>query len=812
MSAPTASSTSRIRPVSSDHPCLVCSGDHKCGRTDDGLLLCGRRQGPQAGFDHLGAAKDPTWHLYRLRDPLAGSLGPPPFDVPTTTRFNERQGTYGERLTQAQAAALRERLGLPVWVYDLLPVGWLAEDRHGCCWTFPECDGQGRVVGATRRWPDGLKRSLAGGKRGLTLTFDFQKRWRNKIGPVYCPEGASDTLTLWALGLAAIGRPSASGGVEYLAEQLRGQGRRILIVGERDHKADGSWPGRDGAMRTAEALAGLLGEEVEWTLPPSDCKDVRAWATAPANRPDGDDTLSWGEAGVKLAALLEANAQTVRPGAGSPQPARLPLPLGELLEAPPFPLDALPAPLADLAAQASEALHCPPDFVAAPLLAVAGACLGNSWRLSLAGRHVQSAALFLAVVGHPGSGKSPALRLLAEPLLDVQGHSLTELRHALEEWEKVPEPLRGKMPVAARLLVDDFTTEALVPLLVDNPKGLLVLKDELAGLINALNQYKGGRGHDRQVLLSLWAGADVVVDRKKSEDGPLLVRSPFVGVVGGIQPAVLERLHGPQTAEDGLLDRFLFAYPAARPAAAEEDVDVAPELGRAWREACYRLLAEPATLDGRGAPSFRLAALSAAARRSWRAWTAFHAEEVNDGEFPPHLLGPWSKLRGYAGRLVLVLHALRWAVGTGADCPVEVEADTVEAVVRLTAYFKAHARKVWGAVEADERLWAARRVLRWLAERPGVSELCRTDLYQSLRRTFVRPEALDGPLDLLTEHHYLERLPNQRPGRVGQRWRVNPLWRRRCRRRHALIHGPVGRSRWEGEASPVNVYCFLGRL
>ena len=37
--------------------------------------------------------------------------------------------------------------------------------------------------------------------------------------------------------------------------------------------------------------------------------------------------------------------------------------------------------------------------------------------------------------------------------------------------------------------------------------------------------------------------------------------------------------------------------------------------------------------------------------------------------FEPHLVGPWSKLRGYCPRLALIIHFLRWACG-------EVEGDT----------------------------------------------------------------------------------------------------------------------------------------
>jgi hypothetical protein len=220
-----------------------------------------------------------------------------------------------------------------------------------------------------------------------------------------------------------------------------------------------------------------------------------------------------------------------------------------------LPLDVLPPPLADFCSTAADAL------------AAAGAALGNAWELAVTDSHVQTAPLFVALVGPPGSGKSPALRLACSPLLAAQADDLAAWQARRDAHLALPDPIRVVAPAPPpprRLVLDDFTPEALSAVLRDNPKGICVVKDELAALFAGLGPRRGGRGHDRQVLLSVWAGADVVVDRK-GLDGPSLVRRPFVAVVGGIQPRVLQRLRpGPDDDGDGLLDRFLFAYPSRR--------------------------------------------------------------------------------------------------------------------------------------------------------------------------------------------------------------------------------------------------------
>jgi hypothetical protein len=52
------------------------------------------------------------------------------------------------------------------------------------------------------------------------------------------------------------------------------------------------------------------------------------------------------------------------------------------------------------------------------------------------------------------------------------------------------------------------------------------------------------------------------VDRKSRMGEPIILAKPFVSLFGGIQPAMLGELRG--CMEDGLMDRFLFAYPAPR--------------------------------------------------------------------------------------------------------------------------------------------------------------------------------------------------------------------------------------------------------
>src|SRR5262249_48830092 len=159
----------------------------------------------------------------------------------------------------------------------------------------------------------------------------------------------------------------------------------------------------------------------------------------------------------------------------------------------------------------------------------------------------------------------------------------------------------------------DTTTESLCLLLHENPRGFVMLKDELSGLISGFNQYKKG-GHDRQVYLALWAGETVIVDRKSDRDRngePLYVGNPFFGIAGCIQPAVVSSLRGDARGNlppvnDGFIDRFLLAYPPEPQASGETWREVSDEAKEQWSQVVKTLLALPMETesDGRVRPHF----------------------------------------------------------------------------------------------------------------------------------------------------------------------------------------------------------------
>jgi hypothetical protein len=464
---------------------------------------------------------------------------------------------------------------------------------------------------------------------------------------------------------------------------------------------------------------------------------------------------------------------------GDPEPWPPPIPLGTTPAVEPFPLDVLPQQLAAFVQDAAAAISCPADYIAVPMLVLAGAAVGTSRALEIKPGYTERACLYAAVVGPPGAAKTPALKLAAGPVYQEQARRMLAYQQQRERYDEQDGDRRGRPPKPSTAYVSDITTEKLAEVLQDNPRGVALIRDELSAWVGAMDQYRAhGRGADRQFYLSAWGGEPVSVHRKNQQAGPLFVAHPFISVVGGIQPDLLANLRGERRAADGFLDRLLFAYPAPPQAVGETWACVSDDAARAWGETLrllYSLEAET-TADGTTRPHF--VKLTGDGRTTWEKFTGRLAAEMNAADFPDVLRGPWSKMRAHGARLALIVHYLRMA-GDELTCD-EVDGESLQCAARLASYFQSHARKVYHTLGADKKVGDAQKVWAWIV-RERRTEFRRWEAHKDLQSDgrFPTLEALDAPLAFLEQHHLIRQ--QQRPERRGSGrqpapvYEVNPL-------------------------------------
>lgn len=310
-----ASDWSEVTPSA---PCPACGKPDWCARAPSGCLKCERATTPPDGMK-LGWVRD-GGAIFIPGSAEASTYPKRPDYEPIN--WVKAQQSFQKALKPEMLQSLAKTLGLPTRALEAVQPGWADGDAlrrmkaGGSGWlekypfgafTFPERDGNGRISGVSLRDPDGRKgfpSKETGAGRGLIVSSGMHKL----PDPVLAVEGATDVAACEALGLAAVGRMSNSGGSEQIAQMLRS--REVIAVGENDQKPDGSWPGRDGPMGVASNLARAWRRPVAWTLPPPPAKDIRAWLNVQVEEGlDLADQDACARAGRQLLAELRAKAE-----------------------------------------------------------------------------------------------------------------------------------------------------------------------------------------------------------------------------------------------------------------------------------------------------------------------------------------------------------------------------------------------------------------------------------------------------------------------------------------------------------------------
>lgn len=429
----------------------------------------------------------------------------------------------------------------------------------------------------------------------------------------------------------------------------------------------------------------------------------------------------------------------------------------------PFPVDVLPEPIRSFVADAAKAIVCDASYIALPLLSGLASAIGNTHRIALKRGWSEPAIVWTAIVGDSGTAKSPALELGLRPIRKRQHDAMKEHAEAMKQhadalamherdaahWKRsksdTPPPAKPEAPIADRCWTDDATTEALAVLLQQNPRGLLMVRDELAGWFN-FDRYAGGKGGgDVAKWLEMFGGRPMVVDRKTG--GTLYVPRAAVSIAGGIQPETLRRALGQEHRDNGLASRLLLTCPPRKPKRwTEADVDATTEAAVA--AVFDRLYALTPEADDNGDEQPRLVTMTDDGKRVWIPFYNEHAgEQVN---LSGDEAAAWSKLEGYAARLALVVHLTRWAAGDASlrDAS-RVDEASIAAGVVLARWFGEEARRVYAVLSESDDDRETRRLFEWIKHKGGTVTV--RDLTHGLRAYRGDPDAAERALSSLAE-------------------------------------------------------------
>jgi phage/plasmid primase-like uncharacterized protein len=660
---------------------------------------------------------------------------------------------------------------------------------------------------------DGTKRFLTGGRvNGCYHSI-------GKPGDTICvAEGYATGASVHEATGHAVAIAFDAGRLRPVAEAMRAKfpDARLILCADDDHKTEGN-PGLAKATEAALAVGGFVAVPDFGPDRPDDATDLND-----LHRLRGREAVSAavGNARAPDVSTLQPNGKNatgaVLTGRNWPEPRPL---RATLHPVPPFDPDALlPASLRDWVMDEAERMPCAPDFVAAAAIVALGSTIGARCAIKPKARDSWLVVpnLWGGIVALPSAKKSPAIAAAMTPSDRLAARAQEAHRAELEAFEtdrlvsearrdaikdaikleakkpdgdlaaradelrrhksEAPEP-----PALRRYRTNDTTVEKLGELLRDNPTGLLVLRDELVGLLASWD--REGREGDRAFFLEAWNGT-ASFDTDRIGRGSILIPNLCVSIFGGIQPDKLtEYLEQAANAlgNDGTLQRFqVLVYPDPRP---WEWRDRAPN--RQARDSVFSLFEILADFDpvawgaipADDATRFAHFRFADDAQQVFIEWMhELQRERIPHEQADGHPLiaqhlAKYEKL--FAG-LALALH-LADCAATGRRGPV-----SVEAALRAAAwceYLEAHARRCYGLL-ADEGQRAAQALSTRIRRGALADGFTSRDVRRNGWRYLTTDTAVRSALDWLEDEGWVcsEEFGGTGPGtgRRTSRYWINP--------------------------------------
>ena len=530
---------------------------------------------------------------------------------------------------------------------------------------------------------------------------------------------------------------------------------------------------------------------------------------------------------VKLGEFIIGRSARYAPNGNAKNPGKLPpitdwrdpghLPESHTPAVLGLPVELVPAPLAPWVQDVSERMCVPLELVAAPVLVSLGALVGR-----VVGVHpkkyddwLEIPNLWGAVVMRPGMLKTPAIAEATKPLRDLASQAWDVYEVAAKEAESRVEVLEAKIDrmkttmrnpkktsdveldglgatlgglkqevrearvTERRYYTQDPTTEKLGELLRENPRGLLVLRDELAGWLRTLD--KPGREGDREFYLEGWDGKGAYTfDRIKRGTGHIPCHT--ISVFGGTQPgklrAYISGAIDPEGAgADGLLQRFqILVWPDEAPP--WENHDRIPNLearAGAWQifQSLDKLIPEALGLDSPIPGAIPALRFSDEAQDFFNSWRDRLERRLRSTEmagrpaFESHL----AKYRSLMPTLALLFYLIDWAAGYAVTPGVGLDHATLAAA--WCDFLEMHATKVY-ALEGPEN--AAQNLADRIREGKVTDGMSFREIYRHHWGGLDTPEKLRTAVEVLERAGWVkvQDIALGTPGRPSSVLRINP--------------------------------------
>jgi hypothetical protein len=363
-----------------------------------------------------------------------------------------------------------------------------------------------------------------------------------------------------------------------------------------------------------------------------------------------------------------------------------------------FPIDIFPKPIQSYILECASTLNSNIDYMGCSLMWLISVCVGNSFNVKVKNGWHENGVLWLSLVGGAGIGKTPSINNIIHPLQKINQKEIKKYYKKLDEYENFMKLSASQKkavieifkPIKTQFIANDITLEALVDLHQESDNAVGVFKDELAGWLKDMNKYRAGS--DLEFWLSCWSGKSVNLNRITRKGS--YVDKPFIPVLGGIQPTILNYFYTEENKDNGFMDRMLLSYPNAivEPYNENElDYDT-----YSWYQdhiiGFHQTMKKIIDRDNEDNIKPREVLFSIDAKKEWiRIFNEITTIQNSDNE-NEYLKSMYPKQKSYIPRFALLIHLFNdYSENIGAH---EISKESILKAEKLSKYFVETAKKV----------------------------------------------------------------------------------------------------------------------
>lgn len=392
-----------------------------------------------------------------------------------------------------------------------------------------------------------------------------------------------------------------------------------------------------------------------------------------------------------------------------------------------FPIEVFSEFFRTLILELNKSLNYPIDYSSVALLSAISVAMGTSVKFKVKSQWYEYASLYCCLIGNAGANKTHPISTLFEPLKNIDSiyHEVyIEQYKKFKEYDKLKPVDKKKVekilePILKKHILSNFTPEALFKRLGQFSKGCIVISDELTTFLEIINNYS--KGDQIGIYLSIWNNQSTTIDRV-GESIPMLIKTPFLSVIGGIQPRILPNAFPLQKINNGFYQRFLFSLPYATEKQPFNEREMNEDLIKQYSDFIKGYIEKNIVVEQNGYLNSRILEWTVESKSFFMQWNNKNCELINDysDSIKSEIL---NKFDNHFIRLAMILQIME-----NPDS-INVELKAVEGAEKLCNYFIKSSFKVLEILQKPEAY------LKSLAEN-------KRNIYNALNQNFTTAEAV----------------------------------------------------------------------